>query len=88
MGNYADLSFQKIPLLHQTVARRVEDFSDFVQEKVMNQIQQCVYFSLALDESTDVRDVSQLLIFVRSIDSQFNVSEELLGLLPLYTTTK
>ena len=54
----------------------------------MNQIQQCVYFSLALDESTDVRDVSQLLVFVRSIDSQFNVSEELLGLLPLFTTTK
>ena len=71
--------FEKIPLSHQTVARRVEELSNFVQEKVMNQIQQCVYFSLALDESTDIRDVSQLLVFVRSIDSQFNVSEEYLA---------
>ena len=86
--NDAARGFEKIPLSHQTVARRVEELSNFVQEKVMNQIQQCVYFSLALDESTDIRDVSQLLVFVRSIDSQFNVSEELLGLLPLFTTTK
>ncbi|KAL2089187.1 hypothetical protein ACEWY4_016086 [Coilia grayii] len=48
----------------------------------------CKYFSLALDESTDVMDVSQLLIFARTIDSTFEVHEELLKLVSLHGTTK
>ena len=36
--NDAARGFEKIPLSHQTVARRVEELSNFVQEKVMNQI--------------------------------------------------
>lgn len=48
----------------------------------------CKYFSLALDESTDVMDVSQLLIFTRTIDSTFEVHEELLKLVALHDTTK
>lgn len=36
----------------------------------------CKYFSLALNESTDVMDTSQLLIFTRTIDSTFKVHEE------------
>lgn len=48
----------------------------------------CKYFSLALDESTDVMDVSQPLIFTRTIDSTFEVHEELLKLVALHDTTK
>ena len=48
----------------------------------------CKYFSLALDESTDVMDVSQLLIFTRTIDSSYEVHEELLKLVSLHDTTK
>lgn len=48
----------------------------------------CAYFSIALDESTDVSDVSQLLIFVRVISPQFEVYEELLELCSLHGTTK
>jgi hypothetical protein len=32
---------------------------------------------LALDESTDTRDTAQLLIFVRGIDAEFEINEEL-----------
>ena len=48
----------------------------------------CKYFSLALDESTDVMDVSQLLILIRTIDSSYEVHEELLKLVSLHDTTK
>ena len=48
----------------------------------------CKYFSLALDESTEVMDVSQLQIFTRTIDSTFEVHEELLKLVSLHDTTK
>ena len=35
-------------------------------------------FSLALDESADISDVAQLSIFMRGIDDNFNVFEELI----------
>ena len=38
---------------------------------------------MALDESVDVTDVSQLMIFARLVDESFEVKEELLTLHPL-----
>ena len=37
----------------------------------------CRYFSLCLDESTDVSDVSHLQMSIRMVDSNFNLNEEL-----------
>jgi hypothetical protein len=47
-----------------------------------------VYFSLCLDDSTDQTDVSQLLIFVRAIQSDTSTHEEVLNLVSLQGTTK
>ncbi len=44
----------------------------------------CTFFLLALDESTDICDVAQLSIFIRGIDKNFNVFEELLSLESLH----
>ncbi|CAN7937298.1 unnamed protein product [Ixodes hexagonus] len=44
-------------------------------------------FSLALDESNDVCDTAQLLIFVRGADAKFEVTEELAALQSLKGTT-
>ncbi|XP_066906459.1 general transcription factor II-I repeat domain-containing protein 2-like [Halyomorpha halys] len=44
-------------------------------------------FSIALDESTDLTETAQLVIFIRGVDKEFNVTEELLGLQPLKGTT-
>jgi hypothetical protein len=35
-------------------------------------------FSLVLDENTDLTDTAQLLIFIRRIDTDFNITEELI----------
>jgi hypothetical protein len=43
---------------------------------------------LCFDDSTDQTDVSQLLIFVRAIQSDFSTDEELLNLVSLHGTTK
>lgn len=51
-------------------------------------MQTCRYFSLCLDESTDISDVSQLCIFVRCIQNDFSISEELLSLASLHDTTR
>ena len=65
-------------------ARRVDQY---VSKKLCDSIAKCEYFSLCLDESTDQTDVSQLLIFVRTIQEDFTINEELLGLISLHGAT-
>ncbi|XP_066908349.1 general transcription factor II-I repeat domain-containing protein 2A-like [Halyomorpha halys] len=45
-------------------------------------------FSIALDESTDLSETAQLAIFIRGVDEEFNVTEELLVLQALKGTTR
>ena len=44
-------------------------------------------YSLALDESSDIEDTAQLLVFIRGIDKNFEITEELLSLEHLKDTT-
>ena len=50
--------FITVSLSHQTAARRVVDLSEHVSCKLKTHISKCSYFSLALDESVNVTDVS------------------------------
>lgn len=59
-----------------------------VSEKLLHLMEKYKYFSLCLDESTDSTDISQLLIFVRTIQEDFTINEELLSLESLHDTTK
>lgn len=43
----------------------------------------CIAFSLALDESTDITDLQQLAVFIHFVSSDFIVKEELLDLIAL-----
>ena len=47
-----------------------------------------MYFSLAADERTDVSDIGQLLVCIRTVDKNFIVCEELLKTCPLYGCAK
>jgi hypothetical protein len=62
--------------------------NEHVSTKLASAVGNCTYFSLALDESTDVTDMSQLMIFVKTIDDLFTIHEELLDLVPLDCSTK
>ena len=55
-------NFEAVSLSRRTVTRRIFDIHDHVEMKLKNVMKDCKYFSLALDESTDVTDVSQLMI--------------------------
>uniref|UniRef100_A0A673JU36 HAT C-terminal dimerisation domain-containing protein n=1 Tax=Sinocyclocheilus rhinocerous TaxID=307959 RepID=A0A673JU36_9TELE len=68
---------------------RISEIQCQIQEKLKNTIDNCKYFSLALDESTDVSDVSQLLIFFEvPLKGNFDIQEELLNIASLHGTTK
>ena len=62
--------------------------SQHVTFKLKSAMKNCTYFSVALDESVDVIDVGQLMIFARLVDESFEVQEELLTLHQLKGGTK
>lgn len=81
-------NFETVPLSHQTVSRRINDMASKVTGSLQNILEKCEFFSLALDESTDIADIGQLLIFVRTINEEFEIHEELLELRSLETSKK
>lgn len=82
----ADL-FSTVSLSGVTMTRRIEEMGDNLQHHLQNSAKKLCYFSLALDESNDVRDSAQLLIFMRGTNEYFEVTEELAALQSIKGTT-
>lgn len=67
--------FENISLSRNTITRRVEDIGGDLMTQLQIKSKTFKFFSLALDESTDVSDTAQLLIFIRGIDTDYNTTE-------------
>lgn len=80
-------AFQNISLSRNTVAKRVTELAANISEQIKTKSDSFIAFSIACDESTDVCGVAQLAIFLRAVDRDINVYEELLELVPLHDTT-
>ena len=65
-------------LSHQTIGRRIDDLSGNIEGTLKDKLSARVLYSLALDESTDQSDTA--VIFIRKIDENFNIIEEMLDL--------
>ena len=79
--------FEDVSLSRQTVTRRIVDMADDSREQLKIVSKKFEYFSLALDESTDISDTSQLLIFVRGVNADFEITEELVEMRSIMSTT-
>ncbi|KAM3860305.1 SCAN domain-containing protein 3-like [Diretmus argenteus] len=75
-------SVKQVPLSARSATRRIDALSDAVHGVVISGLSQANYFSLAIDESTDNTDVSQMCVYVRYFDGK-EFREELLSLIPL-----
>ena len=75
--------FEDISLSARICVRRTEKLGNNLMQQLKEKINSFNFFSLAMDESTDVSDTAQLLIFIRGIDDNFNVYEELVDLCSL-----
>ena len=71
-----------------TVSHRTNDLSDNIKETLKERLKSCAAFSLALDESIDISDIAQLVIFIRAVAVGSDVAEECLDMAsPSSTTT-
>lgn len=83
----AKSKFENIALSRRSVVRRVEVIAEDLCQQLDKKCKDFVWYSLALDESTDTQDTAQLMIFIRGIDGDFKITEELLSLESLKNTT-
>ena len=66
-----------VPLSNNTVARRIQDLADDIQNELIFNLHLCDAYSLKLDESTDVAGLAVLLAFVR-YNFEKSIEEDLL----------
>ncbi|KAM4021787.1 general transcription factor II-I repeat domain-containing protein 2A-like [Anomaloglossus baeobatrachus] len=79
--------FSTISLSGSTITQRIEEIGDNLHQHLQNFARKLSYFSLAIDESNDVRDSAQLLIFIHGMNDNFEVMEELGALQSIKGTT-
>ena len=79
--------FETVSLSDQTIARRISDLGKHISSKLKSIVENCMYFSLALDDSTDISDTSELLVFIHTVDKNFTVREELVKVCSLNEDT-
>ena len=61
--------------------------ADDTKQQLVSIAKDFVAFSIAIDESTDTSDTAQCAVFIRGVDKNLKVTEELLELIPLNGTT-
>jgi len=81
-------AIRNVSLARMTITRRVEEIGNDLHDQLQNDVQKFVSASLALDESMDIGSTAQLLIFLREVTKDFQVSEELLALVSLKQRTR
>lgn len=69
--------FESVSLSRKTVTTRIDAIASNLSTQLKQRIETFKYFSATLDESTDRSDTAQLLIFIRGVDDEFNITEEL-----------
>lgn len=87
LGEAAYQKMSHISLSNNIIRSRIDDMAEDIKSQVLQKVRQARFFSIQLDESTDISNLSQLLVFVR-YPVQSGVEEEFLFCKPVEMTTK
>lgn len=87
LGTDSRQKLSQIPLSDNSVKRRIDDMAEDITNQVVDAIKQSPFFAIQLDESTDIAQCSQLIVYVRYIENE-RMKDELLFSTELVTTTK
>ncbi|KRZ05952.1 General transcription factor II-I repeat domain-containing protein 2 [Trichinella zimbabwensis] len=81
--------YSSIPLSRDTVQRRQYNIADQLKHSLRKMVNnEGSLFSLVVDESTDIADSAQLLIFVRSLSPSFELCKSIISMETLATRTR
>ena len=81
--------YSSIPLSRYTIQRRQNDIAKMLTLSLQTKVnKEASLFSLAVDESTDIKDSVQLLVFIRSLSPRFDLCEDLLSMETLSSRTR
>jgi hypothetical protein len=87
IGEDAVKKISGLPVSDNTIQRRIQAMSENIETQLVTQMTQSPMLAIALDESTDVASLSQLVVWVRYIhDDDFK--DDLMLCKPLELTTK
>ncbi|GFU25894.1 protein ZBED8 [Nephila pilipes] len=79
---------EAIPLSNDVIQSRIVEISCNILKQIINELKASSFpFSMQLDETTDISNCSQLLVFVRYVSAD-TIKEEFLFCEPLLQTTK
>ena len=87
LGESACEKMKQISLSNDTIRSRIADLAEDMQEQLLVKIRESPVFSIQLDESTDVSNLSQLMVFVRYVHDR-TIEEDFLFCQPVALTTK
>jgi hypothetical protein len=74
-------------LTRNTVAERTDEMSGDVKQQLKAASPRFEHFSIVIDETVDITGIAQLVVFIRACDSELNIYEELIELIPMHDTT-
>lgn len=83
LGKQAVKKLKEIPMSANTIKRRIEEMADDIENQVITMVKNSPFYSIQLDESTDVSNKALLLCFVR-VEYGGGLQEELLCSLNLH----
>lgn len=78
LGEDAAKKIDAVPLSDNSVSRRIGEMAEEVAAQLLEQVRASEYFALQLDESTDVSNAAQLLVYIRCISQETFIEEILI----------
>ena len=77
LGEDAAKKLGSVPLSNNTIQRRIQDMGSDCKDQLIEDLKKSD-FALQLDESTDIANHAQLLVYVRYLNSKNEICEEML----------
>ena len=87
LGESSSKKLAKISLSDSTIKTRIDELANDIECQVLHKIQTSPYFAIQCDETSDVTQLSQLMVYVRFLGSA-TIEEEMLFCKSLKTTTR
>ena len=87
LGEKASQTMKQISLSNDTIKSQIHEISENIKSKLISKINSSPVFALHLDETTNVSNFSQLLVYIRYVADE-RINEEFLFCQPLETKLK